>query len=409
MRICVIGAGPAGLMAAGFAARTGAEVTLLERNEKAGKKLYITGKGRCNVTNLCDAADFFSNVVTNPKFLFSAYRAFDCRAAMAFFEEQGCPLKVERGGRVFPQSDKSSDIIRALTSFAGGAGVRFEFNSYAKDIVISKDGMVTEVVTDRKTYPCDAAIIACGGLSYPATGSTGDGYALAKKAGHTLTETVPALVPLKSRDPLIDGLSGLTLKNVGVTVLLGGKEIRREFGELLFTHSGVSGPTILTLSSYIGRLDLSKAELSIDLKPALDAQTLDARLLRDFGKNLNRQLKNSLDELLPRSLIPKVIARAGLDAEKPIHSVTAPERARLSAALKDFRITLSGLGGYSEAVVTSGGVEVRAVDPKTMRSKIVPNLYLCGEVLDIDALTGGFNIQTALSTGRAAGIYAATL
>ncbi len=406
MKICVVGGGAAGCMAAISAAENGAEVTLVERNEKLGKKLYITGKGRCNLTNACDREAFFDSVISNPKFLYGAFGRFDNQAVMRFFEACGCPLKVERGNRVFPVSDKASDIISVLRKRLEHAGVQVRFSTYVQELIL-KAGAIAGVRTDCGDIACDRLILACGGKSYPLTGSDGNGYRLAEQAGHAIVEPVPSLVELKTDAKTIEGLAGLSLRNVCVSVFRGEKELFREFGEMLFTHEGVSGPCVLTLSARINRLRLKELTLAVDLKPALTEAALDQRILRDFSSRKNKLLRNALDELLPKSLIANVICAAGLNGEKSVNTVTAEERRRLVRTLKGFRMPLRALGAMESAVVTAGGVKVSEVNPKTMESKVCRGLYFAGEMLDLDALTGGFNLQIAFCTGRCAGFSAA--
>ncbi len=406
VRVCVIGGGAAGLMAAGRAAELGASVLLLERNEKCGKKIYITGKGRCNVTNDCQRTEFFQNIMRGAKFLQSSYSAFGSAQTMSFFEGNGCPLITERGNRVFPQSGKASDITKALISYCQRYGAQIAYNSHVTGIE-TDGGSVIAVRTDTGRIECDALIIATGGMSYPATGSTGDGYGFARAAGHTVAALRPSLVPFITAPDAVAGLAGLTLKNTGVKLMHGGKKIAEQFGELLFTHRGVSGPTVLTLSA---AADVSSGgySLSLDLKPALSEGALDARVLKDFALNKSKQLSNSLFELLPRALVPKIIEQSDISPEKFVHSITASERRALVSTLKGFTLPILSAGGYTEAVVTAGGVDLKEIDPKTMRSKLIKGLYFCGEVLDIDALTGGFNLQIAFTTGRCAGQWAAS-
>ena len=406
MKICVVGGGAAGCMAAISAAENGVEVTLVERNEKLGKKLYITGKGRCNLTNACDREAFFDSVISNPKFLYGAFGRFDNQAVMRFFEACGCPLKVERGNRVFPVSDKASDIISVLRKRLEHAGVQVRFSTYVQELIL-KAGAIAGVRTDCGDIACDRLILACGGKSYPLTGSDGNGYRLAEQAGHAIVEPVPSLVELKTDAKTIEGLAGLSLRNVCVSVFRGEKELFREFGEMLFTHEGVSGPCVLTLSARINRLRLKELTLAVDLKPALTEAALDQRILRDFSSRKNKLLRNALDELLPKSLIANVIRAAGLNGEKSVNTVTAEERRRLVRTLKGFRMPLRALGPMESAVVTAGGVKVSEVNPKTMESKVCRGLYFAGEMLDLDALTGGFNLQIAFCTGRCAGFSAA--
>lgn len=398
MKVIVVGAGAGGLMAASRAAASGAQVTLIERNEKPGKKLYITGKGRCNVTNLCSPREFLENVVSNPKFLYGAIFTFTPENTIAYLEENGTKTKVERGNRVFPLSDKSSDVIRALVRGAEKSGVEFVCDNVTG---IGKTDNVFKIYGQRASYTADRVILACGGVSYPSTGSNGDGFTLAKSLGHTVTPLRPALVPILLSDD-VKQLKGLSLKNV--TASIDGYSL---FGEMLFTDSGVSGPIILSLSSRINSGNVRGKKLVIDLKPALDEEKLDKRILSDFSKQKNKQFKNSLDELLPQSMIPFVVKRSGISPEKPINSVSRAEREKLVHTLKNLEFTVSGLAPIEQGIVTAGGVDVKQVNPKTMESKIVGGLYFAGEMLDLDALTGGFNIQIALSTGFVAGEAAA--
>ncbi len=394
-RVTVIGGGPAGMMAAISAAQAGAQVTLLEKNEKLGKKLYITGKGRCNLTNRCDSADFFDNIVTNRKFMYSAFYSFTNEDTWNFFEEHGLKLKEERGKRVFPESDHSSDVIRTLERALKQAGVSVQLKTEVKSL----DELNT-----------DAVVIATGGLSYASTGSTGDGYRFAESLGHTVTECRPALCPIRLKESYIRELEGLSLRNIEVRITReSGKELYSDFGEMLFTSHGVSGPVILSASSVIGKW-LDKGEqliLTLDLKPALDEKQLDARVLRDFAKVQNRNFKNSLGKLLPAKLIPQIIRLSGIDEYKKVNEVTKEERTRLVRLLKCMEFEIEGSEGFNQAVITQGGVSVKDIDPSTMRSKLADNVYFAGEVLDVDAFTGGFNIQIALSTGWLAGQSAA--
>jgi len=406
-KIFVVGGGPAGMMAAITAARRGKNVILLEKNEKLGKKLYITGKGRCNLTNACDRNTFFSQVVTNPKFLYKAFATFDNMAVMDFFEELGLTLKTERGMRVFPASDKSSDVIATLRRELERLGVDIRYNSKVTEIIVKDNAFYgLKVNNEPDILMADAIIIATGGLSYPLTGSTGDGFRFAKAMGHTVTDMHPALVPLLVRESFVKDLMGLSLKNIGITVYAGSKEIYVDFGEMLFTHFGVSGPVILSASSYIIPY-LDKKEpitLSIDLKPALSHEQLDARILRDFEEFKNKQFKNSLVHLLPNKLIDVIIRLSGIDPCKQVNMVTRQERKTLLELLKNFTLHISGLCDYNQAVITRGGINIKEVNPSTMESKIIKGVYFAGELLDLDALTGGFNLQIAWSTGYLAGM-----
>ena len=403
MTTIVIGGGPAGLISAYFRAIRGERVFLIEKNEKLGKKLYITGKGRCNVTNDCNVDDFLSNVVTNAKFLNGAIRRFPPEKFMEFLSAK-TKLKTERGNRVFPLSDKASDVTKCLCAYAEEAGAEIKLNEKVLAINAS-DGKVVSVVTDKTTFLCDNVIVCTGGLSYPSTGSTGDGYAFAKSLGHTIVPPVAALSGLNLKGDFYKILQGLSLKNIGVSVFNGKKKIYSDFGEMLFTHFGVSGPTIISASSFINRLNLNDVYISLDLKPALTEEQLDARVLRDFEKYKNKAIKNSLDELLPKAMIPVIIKTAGVNGDIKNSELKAENRRKIIAAIKDFRMYPHSLRDLNEAIVTSGGVSVKEIDPKTMESKLVKGLFFAGEVIDADALTGGFNITiaacTAYSTGNA--------
>lgn len=401
------------MMAAAAAAQNGCRVVLAEKNEKPGRKLFITGKGRCNLTNACGMEELFENIVTNPKFLYSAFYGFDNRRTMEWFEEAGCPLKTERGERVFPVSDHSSDVTGALVKQLKRWKAELRLGTAVTDLMIERGetgGAVTGVrMADGTEEKADAVIVATGGLSYPLTGSTGDGYRLAEQAGHTVKQTFPALVPFVMRESWCGELQGLALKNVSVSLAQDGKKAFYEgFGEMLFTHFGVSGPLILSASSYYaGRKKKGEVKLHLDLKPALTAEQLDKRLLRDFEENKKKQFKNSLGGLFPAKLIPVMVRLSGIDGDKKVHEVTKAERQHFAGLIKDVEMTVSGTRDYAEAVITRGGVHVKEVNPSTMESKKVRGLYFAGEVLDVDALTGGFNLQIAWSTGYAAGISAA--
>ena len=403
--VAVIGAGAAGLMAAGTAAEQGAQVTLLETNEKVGRKLFITGKGRCNVCNNCDVQEVLRNVPVNPRFLYSALGGFGPADVMDFFESRGVALKTERGNRVFPQSDKAADIIDALFLWVKKAGVTIVHTT--ADELLIEDGVLTGVRAGHKTYKADRIIVATGGASYPQTGSTGDGYRMAAALGHTIVEPVGSLVPLVERGHDCAAMQGLALKNVTLRLKNAkGKVVFEEFGELLFTHFGLSGPIVLSASAHMDR----KGEaftVDLDLKPALDEKTLDKRLLADFDKHKNSDFINALGELLPKKLIPVVIEKSGIDPREKVNSITKAQRAALLRVLKTFPVEISGKRPIAEAIITTGGVSVREVSPKTMESKKLPHLYFAGEVLDVDAYTGGFNLQIAWSTGRLAGLSAA--
>lgn len=398
------------MMAAIGAALTGGKVTLLEKNEKTGKKIYITGKGRCNLTNACAPEDFFNHVISNGKFLYSAFYQMDSQSVMNFFEEAGCRLKTERGERVFPVSDHSSDVITALNRQMEKAQVKVLLRTSAESLLLDEEnGKALGVrLTDGRELAADAVIVASGGKSYEATGSTGDGYRFAKQAGHTIKDLHPALVPFTVKEEWCKRLQGLSLRNVSVTLQKDKKIIYNGFGEMLFTHFGVSGPLILSASSYyVKKYDNVPLRLCIDLKPALTMEQLDRRLVRDFEESRNRQFKNALDGLLPAKLIPVIVELSGIIAEKKINEVTRQERSRLVELLKGLELTVTGTRGFTEAIITQGGVNVKEVNPSTMESKLVQGLYFAGEVLDLDAVTGGFNLQIAWSTGYLAGSSAA--
>lgn len=402
--VFVVGGGAAGMMAAITAAENGAQVTLLERNDRLGKKLYITGKGRCNVTNDCAPEDFFQNVPRNPRFLYSAVYAFPPREVMAWFEAHGCALKTERGNRVFPQSDKSASVIDALRAELRCLGVRV-LQERALDIV-TQDGAVCGIETDGGFHKTERVILATGGCSYPQTGSTGDGYRMLEKLGHTIVPPVGSLVPLVEKGYDCKQMQGLALKNVALRLVnQKGKTVFEEFGELLFTHFGLSGPVVLSASAHMNEKDSYTVRL--DLKPALDEQKLDLRLLRDFEKFQNRDFENALVELLPRSMIPVIVRRSGIPAEEKVHSITREQRRALLELMKRFPVEIACKAPVEEAIVTSGGVKVSEIEPGTMQSKRVRGLYAAGELLDVDAYTGGFNLQIAWATGRAAGLAAA--
>lgn len=388
------------MFAAVHASDKGHEVHLFEKNEKLGKKLYITGKGRCNITNACDVEELFQAVIGNPKFLYSSFYTYTNQNVIDFFENEGLATKIERGNRVFPVSDHSSDVIRTLSEAMRKRGVQVHLNQKVEK-VLQKDGTFDGIVLeDGKTVKGDSCIIATGGLSYPSTGSTGDGYRWAEALGHKVTEQSPGLVPLETKESWVKALQGLSLRNVNVTVLDGRKKYYEEFGELLFTHFGVSGPTVISASSIVGQM-LKKKELTltIDLKPALSEEQLDKRLLRDFEEQKNKQFKNALGGLFPSKLIPVMVELSGILPEKQVNAVSKEERRSLVHLIKNFAMTLTGIRGYNEAIITRGGVSVREIDPGTMESKKVKNLYFAGEVLDLDAVTGGYNLQIAWSTG----------
>lgn len=419
-RVIVVGGGAAGMMAAVSAAKAGASVTLLEKNEKTGKKIYITGKGRCNLTNACDPENFFENVISNGKFLYSAFYQMDNRAVMEFFEQSGCRLKEERGERVFPVSDHASDVIAALNRRMEREGVKVELNASVKEVLTEENADHNECyiqdqgkricgvrLADGRVLKGDRVVLATGGKSYAATGSTGDGYGFAEKLGHTVRETKPALVPFTVQESWCMELQGLSLKNVEILLTGKGKKLYQGFGEMLFTHFGVSGPLILSASShYVKKCYGGQAQLRIDLKPALSREQLDKRLLRDFEENKNRQFKNALEGLLPAKLIPVIIKLSGISPEKRVNEITREERNALILCLKELTLTVTGTRGFQEAIVTQGGVHVKEVNPSTMESKLVKGLYFAGELLDLDAVTGGFNLQIAWCTGYLAGLSA---
>ncbi len=429
--IIVIGGGAAGMMSAIAAAKNvgkGGRVILMEKNEKLGKKLFITGKGRCNVTNACDVSELFENITEHSKFLYSAIYGFDNSAVMRFFEEAGCKLKVERGQRVFPVSDHSSDIIKALERELEKQGVKIllccevrriqfaEYSDTSKESEKSKSKQNRKVACveyfdktakSKQTINADSVIVATGGISYASTGSTGDGYRFAEVCGHKITALSPALVPFSISEEWCSKLQGLSLKNVQAVVEADGKEIFSDFGEMLFTHYGVSGPLILSASSYFVHKGCKRAKLYIDLKPALTDEQLDRRILREFDENKNKQFKNAIASLFPSKLIPIMPKLADIDSDKKVNEITKEERERFVRAIKHMELTITGVRDYDEAIITKGGVDVKDVNPSTMESKLVKGLYFAGEVLDLDALTGGFNLQIAWSTGRLAGEAAA--
>lgn len=426
-KVIVIGGGAAGMMAAIAASENGREVTLIDKNEKLGKKLYITGKGRCNVTNACDREGLFDNVMTNSKFLYSAFHEFGNLEMMDFLEKAGCPLKVERGDRVFPVSDKASDITAALQKRLKSGNVRILLHTQVKSVMTGENGTdedrkklktVGVELKDGSVLRGDSVIVATGGISYPSTGSTGDGYRFASDVGHTVTDRMPSLVPFQIEEKWCKDLMGLSLRNVSVRLTRGGKELYEGFGEMLFTHFGVSGPLILSASSYYvkellrspGKKQKKGLEndykLYIDLKPALDQEQLDRRLIRDFEENRNRHFQNALGGLFPARLIPVIVKLSGIEPDRKINEVTREDRRTLITLMKNLPLTITGVRDYNEAIITKGGVAVREVNPSTMESKRVEGLFFAGEVLDLDALTGGFNLQIAWSTGVLAGRHA---
>lgn len=404
-RVIIIGAGASGMMAAYAAALNGHDVTILEKNEKCGKKLFITGKGRCNLTNACMPDEFFGNIVSNAKFMYSPFYALTNYDTMDLFSDMfGLSLKTERGNRVFPASDKSSDVIRALTKALSGMGADIRLNTQVTGLIIN-GGNICGVRCGGTEYNADAVIIATGGLSYSSTGSTGDGYAFAREAGHRITALSPALVPLETMQGWVTRLQGLSLKNVKVTFTSDGRKLYSDFGEMIFTHYGVSGPVILSASSHIGSASAEQpVGLCIDLKPALEFEQLVRRIGRDFDENKNQQFKNSLGKLLPAKLIPVITEMSGISPDKRINSVTREERRNLAHILKNLCCTIKGPRGYNEAIITHGGVDVKEINPTTMESRKCRGLYFAGEVIDVDAVTGGYNLQIAWSTGYLAGI-----
>ena len=406
-KVLVIGAGPAGMMAAAAAAENGALVAALEKNQRVGRKLAITGKGRCNITNFCDTADFIAHVTANPRFLYSAINRFSCYDTVAFFEERGLATKVERGNRVFPVSDKATDVVDALYDYLMELGV----DIYRKEVkgLLIENGAVKGVRLDDREMYADKVIVACGGMSYRATGSTGDGYTFAKSAGHTITPLLPSLVPLNTDDKDIPELQGLSLKNIRLTVVdnASNHTVYSETGEMLFTHFGISGPLTLSASAHMRDMSPGRYSASIDMKPALDTDTLDKRILRDFSEFVNKDIINALGKLLPKKLIPVMISRAGIDPHTKCNVLTSLQRHALLEQIKNFTVRIHSFRPINEAIVTHGGVDVKDVDPRTMESKLVKGLYFAGEVLDVDAYTGGFNLQIAYATGRLAGESAA--
>ena len=410
-KVIVIGGGAAGLFAAISAAENGADVIIFEKNDRCGKKLRITGKGRCNVTNDCSTEEFLQNVPTNPRFLYSALSALSTQDVKDFFEGEGVPLKTERGKRVFPVSDKAQDIVSALVSACRARGVKIINEKVLSLIVSDNEGAkkINGVISEGGEHLADAVIVCTGGRSYTRTGSDGDGYTFAKTAGHTVTPLLPSLVPIVCQGKLCPSLQGLSLKNVSLSIIdkTTKKEVYSDFGEMMFTHFGITGPMVLSASAHIPDISSGKYEAKINLKPALDEKTLDARILSDFSKYSNKDLINALGDLLPQKLIPVTVSLSGIDPRKKINSITREERQSLIDVIRGLRLTLTGFRPIDEAIITKGGVSVKEIDPKTMESKKCAGLYFAGEVIDVDAYTGGFNLQIAFSTGNLAGRSAA--
>lgn len=407
IKVLVIGAGPAGMMAAGAAAENGADVIIVEKNQRVGRKLAITGKGRCNITNFCDNETFIAHVTANPRFLYSAINRFSCYDTVAFFEDRGLATKVERGNRVFPVSDKALDVVDTLYEYLTELGIQI-VHQEVKGLLI-ENGSVKGVRLQDRDLLADKVIVTCGGMSYRATGSTGDGYTFAKSAGHTITPLLPSLVPLTAEDEDIPELQGLSLKNIRLSVIdnTTDKEVYSDMGEMLFTHFGISGPLVLSASAHMRAMSPGRYTAYIDLKPALDEFTLDKRILRDFAEFANKDIINSLGKLLPKKLIPIIIDRAGIAQHTKCNTVTASQRQSLLSQIKHFSVRIHAFRPINEAIVTHGGVDVKDIDPRSMESKLISGLYFAGEVLDLDAYTGGFNLQIAYCTGRLSGESAA--
>lgn len=403
-KVIVIGGGAAGMLSACTASKQGKKVVLIEKNEKLGKKIYITGKGRCNLANDIPVNEFFSNVISNPKFLFSAINTFSPQETIEFFENNGMPIKVERGNRVFPQSDKASDVTKTLEKLLRKNNVDILLNTCIDKILVESNVVKGVIDSNGKVYECDSLIVCTGGVSYSSTGSTGDGYKFAKSVGHSIVETKPALVGVELKGNDFIELQGLSLKNVTLTAKLGEKTLYSEFGEMLFTHFGISGPIVLSCSSVINRKPIENIDFYIDLKPALSIETLDNRLIREFKENNTKELSTVMRSLLPKNLISIVLRQACIKQTKNCSEITVNERQKIINALKSLKFSAKRLRPIEEAIITSGGVSVKEINPKTMESKIVKNLFFAGEVLDVDAFTGGFNLQIAFSTGYVAGI-----
>ena len=403
-KVIVVGGGAAGMMACHAAAMCGHQVTLLEKNEKLGKKIYITGKGRCNLTNASDMEALFANVMSNRKFLYSAFYTFDNNQVIDLFEMNGMATKTERGNRVFPVSDHSSDVISTMAKVLKNDNVEVKLNTTVQSLIIKENKACGVIVNGKEIY-ADNVILCTGGLSYPSPGSTGDGYEFAKKAGHRIIDCTPSLVPFNIREEWVKDLQGLSLKNSAVTIYDEKKKLYSDFGEMLFTHFGVSGPMILSASGNIKAAEFAKPlKLVIDLKPAMTEDQLDKRILRDFDENKNKQFRNSVSKLLPSKLIPIIIDLSGIDPDKKVNEISKEERSHFVHLLKNLTMTINGLRGWNEAIITKGGINVKDVNPSTMESKLVSNLFFAGEVLDLDAMTGGYNLQIAWSTGYLAGL-----
>ena len=403
-KVIVVGGGAAGMMACHAAAMCGHQVTLLEKNEKLGKKIYITGKGRCNLTNASDMEVLFANVMSNRKFLYSAFYTFDNNQVIDLFEMNGMATKTERGNRVFPVSDHSSDVISTMAKVLKNDNVEVKLNTTVQSLII-KENKACGVIVNGKEISADNVILCTGGLSYPSTGSTGDGYEFAKKAGHRIVDCTPSLVPFNIREEWVKDLQGLSLKNSAITIYDEKKKLYSDFGEMLFTHFGVSGPMILSASGNIKAAEFAKPlKLVIDLKPAMTEEQLGKRILRDFDENKNKQFRNSVSKLLPSKLIPIIIDLSGIDPDKKVNEISKEERNHFVHLLKNLTMTINGLRGWNEAIITKGGINVKDVNPSTMESKLVSNLFFAGEVLDLDAMTGGYNLQIAWSTGYLAGL-----
>lgn len=400
-KVCVVGAGPAGIIAAGIAGSRGKDVILIDKNERIGKKLFITGKGRCNITNNAPIKDFFDNVMKNKNFLYSSFYSFSNRDIINLLETYGLKTKVERGNRIFPESDKSSDVIKAFQKFLSDNKVNILLNTNVNSIDIKNRKFIVNTNNDEMTF--DKLVIATGGKSYPSTGSTGDGYKFAETFGHSITKIRPSLVPIEIKEDWIKDLQGLSLKNVTLSAHSKKRLLYEEFGEMIFTHYGISGPIVLSISNYLYRYINDGIRLLIDLKPALDNKKLDDRILRDFELNNNKKIKNSLDDLLPQKLIPIIIFLADIDPEKIVNQITKEERLKLLNSIKEFPLNFKSFRPIEEAIITSGGVVTKEINPSTMESKLVEGLYFAGEVIDVDALTGGYNLQIAYSTGYLAG------